>query len=109
VNNKRTTDEQQVNTNNKENKDNNVNKDSFYRKFAHLKMTVEEYDKLHLNYTQKQIDDVLDRLENWKNNTKYKSMYRTALQWLKKEPIKQNGTNSITDEELNRKYGADND
>lgn len=57
-----------------------------YRSFAHLSMSVEQFNKLQVDYTKEQIDSVLDAIENFKNNKKYKSLYLTAKNWLKKEP-----------------------
>ena len=57
-----------------------------YRSFAHLSMSVEQFNKLEADYTKEQIDSVLDAIENFKNNKKYKSLYLTAKNWLKKEP-----------------------
>jgi len=57
-----------------------------YRKFKHLIITKEENQKLlNLKYTQKEIDSIYDSIENYKQNTKYVSLYLTALKWLKKE------------------------
>ena len=60
-----------------------------YRQFDHLKITEKEFNKLNEIYTKAQIDDILDRIENYKQNSKYKSLYITAKKWLEKEkPIK---------------------
>ena len=64
----------------------NVNVKDIYRSFAHLSMSVEQFNKLQVDYTKEQIDSCLDSIENFKNNKKYKSLYLTAKNWLKKEP-----------------------
>jgi len=59
-----------------------------YRAFAHLSISVTEYNKLFEFWTKEQINEIMDRIENYKNNTKYKSLYLTAKNWLKSEPKK---------------------
>ena len=59
-----------------------------YRSFAHLSMSVEEFKKLEVDYEKKTIDSCLDSIENFKNNKKYKSLYLTCKNWLKKEQTK---------------------
>ena len=57
-----------------------------YKSFAHLSISVEQFEKLKQEYTKQQIDEILEAIENFKNNTKYKSLYLTAKNWLKKLP-----------------------
>lgn len=60
--------------------------DSTYRKFAHLKITSGEVDKLLAEgYTGEEIDNILDSIQNYKKNTGYTSLYLTARKWLAKD------------------------
>ncbi len=63
-----------------------VNDKDIYRSFAHLSISVVEYKKLCDEYGEVSTNDILESIENFKNNTKYKSLYLTAKNWLKKLP-----------------------
>ncbi len=56
-----------------------------YRKFAHLTLSIEEFDSINEDYTKEQIDTILDSIENYAKNTTYTSLNLTARKWLKKE------------------------
>ena len=81
----------------------NVNVKDIYKSFAHLYITNDEVKKLLVNYSSNQISDILNDIENYKGNTKYKSLYLTAVKWLQKnQPISE----GISPEEIKaRKYG----
>ena len=99
VTNKQPINNQQVTTN----KNDKNNKENIYRGFQHLFITEDEVKKLLDKHTITQINDVLNDIENYKQNTKYKSLYLTAVKWLQKnQPISE----GISPEEIKaRKYG----
>ena len=73
-------------TSHMENENEDENKSEIYRSFAHLSITVDEFKKLEKVYRKSTIDEIIDRVENYKDNKKYSSLYLTAKNWLKKEP-----------------------
>jgi hypothetical protein len=73
-------------------------KNNIYRQFSHLSISVEEIEKLKIDFTIEQIESVLDQVQNFSGNKKYTSLYLTAKNWLKKnQPKQQEG---ISPEEL---------
>jgi hypothetical protein len=91
ITNEQPTSNQRVTTNKNIKKE---NKENIYRQFKHLKLTIEEFNKLKIDYTQEQIDFILDSIENYAQNKKYNSLYLTSLNWLKeKYPKNQNDPN----------------
>lgn len=57
-----------------------------YRSFEHLSISVDEFEKLiSEGYTKDKIDTILDNIENYADNKKYKSLVLTARNWLKND------------------------
>ena len=57
-----------------------------YRQFAHLVLYTDDFERLQADgFTAPQIDAVLDAVENYKANTKYRSLYLTARNWLARD------------------------
>lgn len=60
--------------------------EEIYRSFAHLKITRTEVSHLlDKGFTLEQVEDILNRIENYVGNKKYTSLYLTAGNWLKKD------------------------
>ena len=80
-----------------------------YREFKHLKLSIEDFDKLILlGYKKSQVDDILDRIENFKNNIKYSNLFLTAKTWLKKEYIENNKIEISIDQNKTYQYKIPN-
>lgn len=56
-----------------------------YNSFAHLSISDTEFNKLLKEYSKQQIDDTIEAIQNYRQNSKYKSLYLTTKKWLKKE------------------------
>jgi len=69
--------------------DKNNNNENIYRSFDNLTLSKDELNKLLTTYSQQDVDDILDAIENYKDNKKFKSLYLTAKKWLKKNEPKQ--------------------
>ena len=92
--NKQQTTNKQLTTNKN---DKNNKKENIYRNFKHLSLSFDEFNKLCIDYTKQQIDDILDQIENNANNKKYTSLYLTAKNWLSRNKTLQ--VESISPEE----------
>ena len=70
----------------KANKDVELN-NTIYHQFNHLSISIDDNKKLidKYFYTQSEIDTVYQRIENYRDNKKYSSLYLTALDWLKRD------------------------
>jgi hypothetical protein len=64
--------------------DNDNENENVYRRFAHLSLSFQEYDKLAETWNEDQINTTLDEIENYKKNNQYKSLFLTAKKWLGK-------------------------
>ena len=84
----------------------NVN-ENIYRKFSHLKINLDDYNKLVNEYNEQQVNDILDQIENYKGNTKYKNLYLTAKNWLKRDNlnIQKNEKKRASDFDTERTFG----
>jgi hypothetical protein len=75
-----------------------IKEENIYRYFHHLSISVDEFNKLCIDYTKQQIDDILDQIQNYRNNDKFSSLYLTAKNWLSRNKPTQ--TEGISPEEL---------
>lgn len=95
VTNEQPTTNQQLTTNKKVKKVKKGN--NYYRAFDKLSLTDAEFTKLEKLFRKEDIDFVLDQIENYKGNSKYKSLYLTANNWLKRSYTPKQQTESIED------------
>lgn len=77
-------------------------KEEIYKSFKHLSISFSEFEKLKTEFSEKDILDCFDRIENYKDNTRYTSLFLTSKQWLtkqKKETLnkKENGKQSVSE------------
>ena len=108
--NKRTTSNQQA-TNKQLTTTKNVKKDKnekeVYRSFAHLKLTEKEFESIkETGYTKARIDDILDSIENYKDNIKYTSLNLTVRKWLKREKDSVPQSRNINSERAPKDFGV---
>ena len=61
-----------------------LKEENIYRGYSHLSISFDEFNKLCIDYTKQQIDDILDQIENYSQNKKFSSLYLTAKNWLKR-------------------------
>ena len=59
-----------------------------YRTIQHLALTVDDYSKLRENFSEQDIEDILDEMENWTKLKTKRSAYLTANNWLKDRAAK---------------------
>ena len=83
----------------------NVN-ENIYRKFAHLKISVNDYEKLIKDYSIEQVVEIIDQIENYKGNTKYKNLYLTAKNWLKRDAKNDTEKKRASDFNAKRTFGV---
>ncbi len=63
-------------------------KEEIYRSFDHLSITLKDYSKLVETWEASDVSRILDSIQNYKENKKYKSLYLTARNWLQTTPRK---------------------
>ncbi len=72
-----------------------------YRKFAHLSISNNEVESLKEHWNINQINDILDRIQNYSKNKTYTSLYLTARNWLKRDfPIVEHKQKLTIEEEI---------
>jgi hypothetical protein len=73
-----------------------------YRSFAHLTLSVKEFESIKEKWTKEQIDSILDSIENYALNKNYTSLNLTTRKWLKKEFPKPEDTVSTKRPEIDK-------
>ena len=60
-------------------------------------LSIDDHQKLiSAGYTENQVNEIYQDIENYKGNKKYKSLYLTALKWLANNKAKQPEPTKIT-------------
>jgi len=65
-----------------------VNVNEIYKEKDHLRITWNEMNKLIDEFGEIKADDYVNQVLNYRKNSKYKSLYLTALKWLRREKDK---------------------
>lgn len=69
-----------------------------YIKFEHLSLTVDDFEYLiSLGYSKIEVDDTIEKVQNYKQNIKYRSLKLTLKNWLKNN--QQNGNKQTNSNE----------
>lgn len=62
-----------------------VNHDEVYMQAWHLSITHDEFTKLSQEFGEEKADDLVRGILNYRKNTKYKSLYLTAIKWWQRD------------------------
>ena len=65
-----------------------VNVNEIYKEKDHLRITWNEMNKLIDEFGEIKADDYVNQVLNYRKNSKYKSLYLTALKWLRRDKDK---------------------
>lgn len=88
------------------NVNNNLNKnDNIYRRFNHLSISLNDYENLVNEFGSENVINILDQIENYKGNTKYKSLFLTAKNWLKNDAKRNETKKRASDFDKDRTFG----
>jgi len=64
---------------------------NYYLSGGHLSITLEDFNKLAEVYGNETAEEYCHSVLNWAKNSKVKSLYLTALKWLKRDNVKRLG------------------
>jgi hypothetical protein len=73
--------------------------------FKHLKLSINEFDRLTAKSGETAVLEILEQIENFKGNTKYTSLYLTAKQWLKRRENDKPENNKPSNFDQERTFG----
>jgi len=62
-----------------------IRKEEVYRVISHLSISLKEHNKLLEYWKDEQVQEIYDSIANHAANKKYKSLYLTAKNWLKRQ------------------------
>jgi len=73
--------------------------------FKHLKLSINEFERLKSKSGETAVLEILEQIENFKGNTKYTSLYLTAKQWLKRRENDKPANNKPSNFDQERTFG----